>query len=152
MPGTQDPYPFIPSFDSDFNGTYKETNDSTSGHLVLDGLTTGDLSLGVHVELVQTSVIPTPDDESIETTPDDETVEARPKVTTTVNSAQLVDPASKGLLCDGKLTALNAGNMRFSCDGRAAYTGVQMQIASQLNAADDGTFSGALSGTMQRTS
>jgi hypothetical protein len=42
--------------------------------------------------------------------------------------------------------------MRFNCNGTAAYVGVQMQIASELNAAADGTFSGTLSGTMQRTS
>lgn len=150
--GTPDPYPFEPSFDSDFNGTYTQNGDSAGAHLVVDGLATGDLSLGVHVELLQTSVVPPPDDESIETAPDDETAEARPQVTTTINTAQLLDPASKGLLCDGKLTALNRGNMRFSCDGKAAYIGVQMQIASQLNAAPDGTISGAISGTMQRTS
>ena len=145
-------YPFEPSFDSDFKGTYTQTNDAVSGHLVLDGLATGDFSLGVHIELLQVSVVPPPDDESLEATPDDEAIEARPTVTTRVNTAQLLDPASKGLLCDGKLTGLNGGTMRFSCDGSAAYIGVRMQIASQLNAAPDGTFSGGLSGTMQRAS
>jgi hypothetical protein len=152
VPGTPNPYPFVPSFDNDFNGTYQQTNDAASAHLVLDGVATGAFSLGVHVELQQMSVVPTPDDESIESTPDDEALEARPVVTTTINKAQLVDPASKGLLCDGKLTALSEGTMRFSCDGTAAYVGVQMQIGSELNAANDGTFSGTLSGTMQRTS
>ena len=150
--GTANPYPFVPSFEADFNGTYTQTDDSASAHLVLDGLTTGDFSLGVHVELMQQSAVPPPDDESSETAPDDEATEARPKVTTTINSAQLLDPASKGLLCDGKLTALSRGTMRFNCDGTAAYIGVQMQIASQLDASPDGTISGAMSGTMQRTS
>lgn len=151
-PGPANPYPFVPSFDSDFNGTYAQTGDATGEHFVLDGLATGDFSLGMHVELLQTSAVPPPDDESLEATPDDEAAEARPKVTTTINSAQLLDPASKGLLCDGKLTALSRGAMRFTCDGQAAYIGVQMQIASQLSASEDGTVSGAMSGTMQRTS
>jgi hypothetical protein len=149
--GTPNPYPFVPSFQSDFKGTYTETNDATSGHLVLDGNATGDISLGVHVELLQQSIVPPPDDESVETTPDDEAIEAQPEVTTTINRAQLLAPTSKGLLCDGKVTGLRGGTMRFSCDGMAAYIGVQMQIASQLNAAADGTFNGALSGIMQRT-
>jgi hypothetical protein len=152
VPGTPNPYPFVPSFQSDLKGTYTQTNDAASGHLVLDGLATGDISLGVHVELLQLFIVPTPDDESVEATPDDEAFEAQPEVTTTINSAQLLDPTSKGLLCDGQLTGLNGGMMQFSCDGKAAYIGVQMQIASQLNGAADGTFSGALSGTMQRTS
>ncbi|MDP9238508.1 MAG: RnfABCDGE type electron transport complex subunit D [Chloroflexota bacterium] len=151
-PGTPNPYPFEPTFDSDFTGTYTQAQDATSAHLVLDGLAKGDFSLGVHVELLQLSVVPTPDAESIETAPDDEAVEARPQVTTTINKAQLLDPASKGLLCDGKLTALAGGTMRFGCDGAAAYLGIHMQIAGQPNAAADGTFSGTLSGTMQRTS
>jgi hypothetical protein len=149
--GTLNSYPFVPSFQSDFTGTYTETNDAASGHLVLDGLATGDVSLGVHVELLQLSIVPTPDNESVEATPDDEPIEAQPEVTTTINKAQLLAPTSKGLLCDGQLTALNGGTMRFSCDGTAAYIGVQMQIASQVNGAADGTFSGALSGIMQRT-
>ncbi len=150
--GAADPHPFVPSFNSDFNGTYTETSDASSAHLVLDGLATGTFSLGMHVELLQLSVVPPPDDESAEPTPDDEVLEAQPKVTTTINTAQLLDPASKGLLCDGKLTALTGGAMQFSCDGTAAYIGVHMQIASQLSASPDGTVSGALSGTMQRAS
>ena len=149
---TANPYPFLPSFDSDFNGTYTQSDDAASAHLVLDGLATGDFSLGVHVELLQSSIVPPPDDESLETAPDDEAAEARPQVTTTINKAQIVDPTSKGLLCDGKLTGLSRGAMRFTCDGTAAYIGVQMQIASQLDPATDGTVSGAMSGTMQRTS
>jgi hypothetical protein len=151
VPGTPNPYPFVPSFSSDFKGTYTETNDATSAHLVLDGLARGNVSLGVHVELLQLSVVPTPDAESIEATADDEAIEAQPTVTTTINKAQLLTPTAKGLLCDGQLTALNGATLRFDCDGRAAYIGVQMQIASQLNAAANGTFSGSLSGIMQRT-
>ena len=150
--GTPNPYPFLPSFDADFNGNYTQTNDGTSARLVMDGLATGPFSVGVHVELLQVSVVPTPDDESIETTPDDEASEAKPTVSTTVNSAQLLDPTSKSLLCDGKLTTLSQGTMRFSCDGTAAYIGVQMQLGGRLDATPDGTLSGALSGTMQRAS
>jgi hypothetical protein len=152
IPATPNPYPFEPNFAGDFTGTYTQAQDATSAHLVLDGLATGDVSLGVHVELLQLSVVPTPDDEAAEATPDDEAAEARPQVTTTVNTAQLLDPVSKGLLCDGKLTSLSGGTMRFSCDGTAAYLGVRMQVAGQPNPAPDGTFNGTLSGTMQRLS
>ena len=144
-------YPFLATFEGDVSGNFTQSNDATSSHLVLDGIATGDLPVGMHIELAQTSVVPTPDDESAETAPDDESREAQPVVTTTVNSAQLRDPGSKGVLCDGKLTALNRGAMRLTCDGAGPYLGVQMQIASQLNAEQDGTFSGALNGQMQRT-
>ena len=151
MPSTAaNRYPFLSSFDNEFHGQYTQTNDASSAHLVLDGLATGDLSLGLHVELMQRSVVPPPDDESAETERDDEDAEARPVVETTMNTAQLLDPDSMGLLCDGKLTAFSGGVMRFRCDGTAAYTGVSMQIASALNPADNGTISGAMTGVMRR--
>jgi hypothetical protein len=129
--GTTDSYPFVSSFHSEFKGTYTQTLDATDGHLVLNGLATGDVSLGVHVELLQSSVEASPDDEGLGT---------RPEVTTTINTAQLLGPSSNDLLCDGKLTALGGETLRFNCDGMAAYVGVEMQIASQVIAAPDGTF------------
>ncbi len=151
VPSKRPPFPFEPSFDSNFSGHYTQSTDAADRHLVVDGTATGDFSVGVHVEIDQRITAPTPDDEAAEAAPDDETAEAQPVVTTTVNTAQLLDPGSQGLLCDGKLTSLAGGEMAFDCTGRAAYRGVNMQITSQVNGASDGTLRGILSGTMQRS-
>ena len=150
-PSRQTPSPFEPSFDSNFSGHYTQSMDAAERRLVVDGTATGDFSIGVHVEVDQHVTVPTPDDETAEPGPDDETAESQPVVTTTLNTAQLIDPGSKGLLCDGKLTSLGGGEMAFDCNGRAAYIGVNMQITSQVNAASNGSLSGILSGTMQRS-
>jgi hypothetical protein len=149
---TQDRYPFLNEFADDLSGSFTQTRDSANARLVMDGKATGEFPVGLHVELVQSSVVPTPDDESAESVPDDEDAEARPVVTITLNSAQLLDPVSNSLLCDGQLTALNRGVMRFNCAGKAGYDGVTMQISSELDAAEDGTISGSLNGSMNRTS
>jgi hypothetical protein len=39
-----------------------------------------------------------------------------------------------------------------SCTGSGPYAGVRMTIQTQFDASRDGTFSGALSGEMSRTS
>ncbi|MDP9237225.1 MAG: ferric reductase-like transmembrane domain-containing protein [Chloroflexota bacterium] len=146
-----DAHPFLASFSSDFSGTYQQTQEATSSHLVLDGATSGDLAADVHVELTQTIVAPTPDNEVNEHDPNDnETTEAQGVASVTVNTAQLTDPNTHAVICTGKLTSLNQGAMRLTCDGTGPYQGVRMDVSGRLGASPDGTFSGALSGTMQR--
>jgi len=128
---TPDPYPFLASFDNDFSGTYAQTSDATGTHLTLDGVTSGDLTTKLHVELQQTRV-------------------AGANPTVTLNKAELIDPASGQVVCEGKLTALDDGYMKAACDGVGPYAGVRITVSSRVQAASDGTFSGALSGSMRR--
>jgi hypothetical protein len=146
-------HPFLASFDNDFSGSYTQTRDATSSHLVIDGAADGDLPAKLHVELAQTSVVPTPDDEVNEhEVNDNEDTEARPKSSVTVNTAELRDPESGTILCTGKLTSLDDGYMRATCDGSGPYQGVRISIASRIQAGADGSLTGALSGKMQRLS
>jgi hypothetical protein len=147
---TPDPHPFLASFDNDFSGTYTQTSDATGTHLTLDGVTSGDLATRLHVELQQTRVAPTPDNEDAEQIADDENAEGRPAVTITVNKAQLIDPTTSAVVCEGKLTAMDGGYLKATCDGAGPYAGVRISVASRVQAAKDGSFSGALSGSMQR--
>jgi hypothetical protein len=148
---TPAPFPFLQSFDNDFAGTYAQTKDASASHLTIDGTTTGDFPTKVRVELTQSRLVPTPDNEVDEhEANDNETTEAQPKSTITVNTAQLMDPATNTVLCKGQLTSLDDGYMRLTCDGVGPYAGVRIAISSRLQAAADGTFTGALSGTMRR--
>jgi hypothetical protein len=147
------PYPFLASFDNDFSGNYSQTQDATGSRLTIDGATSGDLSAKLHVELVRTAVVPTPDNEVDEhEVNDNEDSEARPTSTVTTNTAELRDPASGAVLCSGKLTTLDGGYMRATCDGSGPYQGVRISISSRIQAGADGSLTGALSGKMQRLS
>lgn len=146
-------FPFLASFDTDFSGTYDQSRDASSSHLTLDGTASGDLSAKLHVELQQKLLVPTPDNEVGENDPaDDEVAEAKPVPTVIVNVAQLTDPATAAPLCLGQLTSLQGGTLRATCTGAGPYLGVKMKIASQIRTSPDGSFTGALSGSMQRLS
>jgi Ferric reductase like transmembrane component len=144
-------HPFLASFNNDFSGTYQQTQDAASSHLVLDGAASGDLPVKVHVELTQAAVVPTPDSEVNEQDPNDnEATEAQAVTAVTLNTAQLLDANTSAVICGGNLNSLNQGTMRLTCDGAGPYAGVRIVVSSRLSAARNGTFSGALSGTMQR--
>lgn len=148
---TPEAFPFLQSFDNDFAGTYAQTKDATASHLTIDGTTSGDLAAKVRVELTQARVVPTPDNEVNEhEANDNEDTEARPQSMITLNTAEMTDPATNTVLCTGQLTGLDDGFMRLTCDGVGPYAGVHFTISSRLQAAADGTFTGALSGTMRR--
>ena len=149
--GQQVRYPFLQSFSGDLSGTYQQDRTDNGSSLALDASISGDLNARFHAELVQTTTVPTPDDE---TAPgeghDNEDEEAQPRASITTNKAQILDTASGATLCDGKLTALNNGTLRVACSGAGPYEGVSMQLASSVDAGRDGTLSGAVSGTMER--
>lgn len=145
-------HPFLATFDNDFSGNYSQTQDATGSRLVIDGTTDGDLPVKLHVELVRTAVVPTPDNEVDEhEVNDNEDTEARAKSTVTVNTAELRDTNSSAILCTGKLTGLDDGYMRATCDGSGPYQGVRISISSRIQAGADGTLTGALSGKMQHS-
>jgi hypothetical protein len=150
--GTAPQHPFLASFDNDFSGRYTQTRDQSGSRLVIDGTTAGDLPSVLHVELVQTTVIPTPDDETIEPVPDDEVVEARPTTTITTNKAELSDTGVGTVFCAGQLTSLDEGYLQATCDGSGPYQGVRISLASRVQPSADGSLTGALSGKMQRLS
>ncbi len=135
-------HPFLTTFSDDVTGKYVQTTDANGAQLTLDGASTGDVALKLHVELVQaTGRATTGAGES----------SATPQAVVTTNRAELLDASSSAILCDGKLSALNGGAMRFTCDGQGPYAGVQMSISGQMQSRADGTFSGVLSGRMLRT-
>lgn len=127
-------HPFLATFDNDFSGNYSQTQDATGSRLVIDGTTDGDLPVKLHVELVQTA-----------------SSQPRQRPTVTVNTAELRDTNSSAILCTGKLTGLDDGYMRATCDGSGPYQGVQISISSRIQAGADGTLTGALSGKMQHS-
>jgi hypothetical protein len=147
------PFPFLASFDNDFSGTFEQSQDAAVSHLTLNGTTSGDLAANVHVEITSEQVVPTPDSEDGERdVNDNEDAEKRPRASVTLNKAQLVDPISNNVICDGKLTSLEGGYFRLTCDGTGPYVGVRINVASRLKANPDGSFTGALSGQMRRMS
>lgn len=146
-------FPFLASFGSNFTGTYAQSRDTTSSHLTMDGATTGDFSAKLHLELAQVLAVPTPDNEVDENDPnDDEAAEAKPVPAVVLNVAEFTDPTTAAALCTGQLTSLQSSTIRATCSGAGPYSGVRMNITSQVRTSNDGTFTGALSGTMQRLS
>ncbi len=150
---TPQPFPFLASFDNDFSGTFQQTQDATSSSLKLDGIVSGDLSAKLHIELTSERAVPVPDVEVNEhDVSDDEDQEKQPRSTVTLNKVQLLDPTSNTVLCDGQLTQLEGGYFRVTCNGAGPYQGVRMTLQSRVQAKADGSFTGALSGGMQRMS
>ncbi len=68
------------------------------------------------------------------------------------NRAQLLDPATNAVLCDGQLTSFDNGNAALVCTGAGPYAGVRMTIQATFAAADATTVTGDLSGQMTRLS
>lgn len=145
---------FFPAFDDDLNGTYTQTADAASSHLVMQGDMSGDVPLKLRIELAAQRVVPTPDNEAGEagegTIADDEAQEARPSTAVTVNRAQLIDPASDNVVCDGRITSFDEDYARIACTGDGPYQGVTMQLQTRFRASRDGSFVGQLSGEMSR--
>jgi len=144
-------FPFLPRFVDDVQGTYSSSTAGDTTHLSLQADATGDLPVRMTVELVTRMSVPAPDDESRESSADDEDAEARPVSQVLTNRFHLVDPRGDAVLCEGALTMLNGGTLRGSCNGAGPYASTQIAIAGRLEARRDGTFSGTISGTMQRS-
>jgi len=146
-------FPFLASFDDDFSGTFEQSRGATGSHLTLNGTTSGDLAANVRIELTSEEAVPTPDNEDGEQDAnDDEDAEQRPRAVVTLNRAQLLDPASNSVICDGRLTRMDDGYMRLACDGAGPYIGVRITVASRVRTNPNGSFTGALSGQMRRMS
>jgi len=143
-------HPFTPTFDEDFSGTFAQTRSGAESHLTIEGATSGDVNARLRVELVSSTVAPTPDAEETEQVADDESAESRPRTVVTTNNVQLLDMGSSDVLCAGSLTTLNNGLLRATCEGAGPYRGVRMTLASRISTGEDGTISGPLSGTMTR--
>ncbi|MBI5288368.1 MAG: ferric reductase-like transmembrane domain-containing protein [Chloroflexi bacterium] len=156
----------LTTFGGQFTGRYSESSGGNTARLVLDASTSGDLPVTVHIELLQ--LVSRGDDdgdheeeEHEEHERDDEDEdehehegdeeeehEGERRTTIARNVAQLLDPASGELLCDGVLTALDQGYLEMSCNGRGPYDGIVISISSDAQVNDDGTLSGTLNGTM----
>ena len=131
---TPEPYPFLDGFDDDFSGTFVQSQDGSESHLTLDGTAAGDFNAKVHIEIASQAVA------------------GNRRSSVTLNKAEVRDPATQALICSGQLTQLDDGYLRLTCLGAGPYAGVRMTLSSRVEGARDGTFSGALSGSMQRSS
>lgn len=126
------PFPFLDSFDDDFNGTYVQSQDASTSRLTLDGTASGDLNTKIHIEL------------------ETQAVAGSRRASVTVNTAEMRDPANGAVVCSGKITQFDDGFVQLTCAGTGPYAGVSMTLSSRVSGNRDGTFSGALSGSMQR--
>ena len=125
------PFPFLDSFDDDFNGTYVQNQDASASHLMLDGTASGDLNTKIHIELAT------------------QPAAGSRRSSVTLNTAEVRDPASGNVVCAGRVTQFDDGFVQLSCTGTGPYAGVNMTLSSRVSGNRDGTFSGALSGQMQ---
>lgn len=130
--GNGQPFPFLDSFNDNFNGTYVQSQDATTARLTLDGTTSGDFNAKIHIEL------------ATQAAGDGE------RANITVNKVEILDPSTNAVICSGQLTRFEDGFVQSECTGAGPYAGVSMTLASRVEGNNDGTFSGALSGSMQR--
>lgn len=126
-------YPFLSDFNADLAGTYSQSRTSASSSLTVDAMLSGDLSLKLHLELNTAAA-------------------SQGRSTVTLNKAQLLDPRTNAVVCDGGLTEFDRQGVAASCVGAGPYSGVKMTLQPILNADSASTLSGSVSGTMQRTS
>jgi hypothetical protein len=142
-------FAFVPSFDSQVTGSYRQTGDASSSEIVMDGTATGGISARISIDLAQETPVRAVDDEEAESHPDDEEAEREAARTVTRNTVQLTDPLTNAVLCSGQLTTFEGGNARMTCAGTGAMSGVSITMQGAFRG-DDGQFSGALSGSMTR--
>jgi methionine sulfoxide reductase heme-binding subunit len=124
--------PVLKSFSDTVNGTYTQTGDANSSHLTVQARAQGDVPATLSIDLAsQSRASATAQSQAVN-----------------VNKAQLLDPNSNAVLCDGQVTAFNSGNATVVCDGAGPYAGVRMTLRASLTATDTQTVTGALDGTM----
>jgi len=125
---------FLASFSGTVNGTFTQKTGEDSSALSMQAQVAGDLPAKLNIDL------------AMQQGGDD----GRAQVST--NSAQLLDPATNAVLCDGQLTSFDNGNASLVCTGAGPYAGVRMTIQATFAAADATTVTGDLSGQMTRLS
>lgn len=123
---------FLASFNDTVSGTFTQRSGEDSSALSMQTQATGDLPARLNIEL------------ATQGGRDD----GRAQVST--NSAQLLDPATNAVICDGQLTSFDNGNATLVCTGAGPYAGVRMTIQATFAAADATTVTGDLSGQMTR--
>ena len=124
-----DARPILARFSADVAGTFEQTSDDDVSSLLLDGTTSGDIALNLHLELVS----------------------ARARGSTpTVNRATLSDPATHDVVCDGRIGASALGDMRVTCSGAGPYDGVTIAFEPKVRADSPSTFKGTMLGSMVR--
>lgn len=148
--GTNTGFAFVPSFDSQVTGTYRQSGDRSASEIVMDGTTTGGISARISIDLAQETPVRAVDDEAAESHPDNEQAEREAAQTVTKNTVRLTDPQTNAVLCSGQLTAFENGNARMTCEGTGAMSGISITMQGEFTG-DDGRFSGAISGSMTRS-
>lgn len=125
---------FLASFNGTVNGTFTQKTGEDSSALSMQAQVAGDLSAKLNIDLAMQRG----DDGGSS------------QVST--NTAQLLDPATNTVMCDGQLTSFDNGNATLVCTGAGPYAGVRMTINATFAAAGATTFTGDLSGQMTRLS
>ena len=125
---------FLPAFSGTVSGTFTQKADANTSQLSMQARVAGDLPVKLNIDLATQQAA------------------AGGQTQVSVNKAQLLDPASNALICDGTLTAFDGGNATLVCTGAGTYSGVRMTIQAIFAAADQTTVTGDLSGEMTRLS
>jgi cytochrome b561 len=125
---------FLTSFNGTLNGTYTQNNGEDSSALSVQAQLAGDLPANLNIDLAMRR--------------EDDGGSAQ----VSTNSAQLLDPATNAVICDGQLTSFNNGDAALVCTGAGPYAGVRMTIQATLSAAGASTVVGDVSGEMARLS
>ncbi len=125
---------FLASFNGTVNGTFSQKTGDDSPGLSMQAQVAGDLPAKLNIDLATQRA----DDGG--------------STQVSTNTAQLLDPATNAVLCDGQLTSFDNGNATLVCTGAGPYAGVRMTINATFAAADATTVTGDLSGQMTRLS
>lgn len=118
---------YMPSFADNLSATYKQTTAPSGSQLAIEGDADGDITFRIEIELDQSAS------------------------TVTTNDVRLLAPGSGELVCEGKLTTLRGNDMALACEGTGPLAGVRVSASSRFSASRNGTVTGSLNGTMERT-
>lgn len=125
---------FLASFSGTVKGTYTQQQGENSSALSVQAQVAGDLPAKLHIDLAT------------------QQAGDNGNAQVSTNKAQLLDPATNAVMCDGQLTSFNNGDASLVCTGAGSYAGVRMTIQATFVAADSSTVTGDLSGQMTRLS
>lgn len=125
---------FLASFTGTVSGTFTQQNREGSSALSMQTQVAGDLPAKLNIDLTT------------------QRADDGRNAQVSTNTAQLLDPATNAVICDGQLTLFNNGAATLVCTGAGPYAGVRMTIQATFAAADSTTVTGDLSGQMTRLS
>ena len=94
---------FLRAFNGSVSGTFTQKTGGATSQLSMQTQVTGDLPVKLNIDLAT------------------QQGDGRRTSQVSVNKAQLFDPTSNALICDGTLTAFDGGNATLVCNGAGPY-------------------------------